>query len=202
MGSSLGGLISHFIGLKYQDVFSKAGVFSPSFWFNDSCYSFAYETGKIHPMRYYMMGGTNESGGLVQQMSAMIDTLHAAGFDTTETFLKIVPGGQHNELLWRTQFGQAYEWMFLEGATDIDEIENSRPIRISVVSERFALEADHLQDYPELMDVSIYSITGHEVFQTRMAVGSAVYLPSKLQGIYIVHVSGSTFRASKKLFLF
>jgi len=38
-GSSLGGLVSYYGALKYPDVFGKAGVFSPSFWFsNDNLY--------------------------------------------------------------------------------------------------------------------------------------------------------------------
>ena len=71
MGSSLGGLISFYIADKYQDVFSKAGVFSPSFWFNDSCYTFAKNTGKQFPMQFYIMGGDNESSGLVQENGPM-----------------------------------------------------------------------------------------------------------------------------------
>jgi len=34
MGSSLGGLFSFYAGLKHQNIFSKIGVFSPSFWFS------------------------------------------------------------------------------------------------------------------------------------------------------------------------
>jgi predicted alpha/beta superfamily hydrolase len=34
MGSSLGGLVSYYAILKYPEVFGKAGVFSPSFWFS------------------------------------------------------------------------------------------------------------------------------------------------------------------------
>ena len=34
IGSSLGGLTSFYALLKYPNVFGKAGVFSPSFWFN------------------------------------------------------------------------------------------------------------------------------------------------------------------------
>jgi len=34
MGSSLGGLFSFYAGLKYQQHFSKIGIFSPSFWFS------------------------------------------------------------------------------------------------------------------------------------------------------------------------
>jgi len=77
MGSSLGGLISHYIGLKYQGVFSKAGVFSPSYWFNDSIYDFTYLAGKQEDMKIYIMGGTNEGSGLVDEMMAMMDTLKA-----------------------------------------------------------------------------------------------------------------------------
>ena len=32
----MGGLISFYAAMKYQDVFSKTGVFSPSFTFDDS----------------------------------------------------------------------------------------------------------------------------------------------------------------------
>lgn len=35
MGSSMGGLISFYGGLKYANIYSKVGALSPSFWFND-----------------------------------------------------------------------------------------------------------------------------------------------------------------------
>jgi len=35
MGSSMGGLISFYAGLKYANIYSKIGAMSPSFWFND-----------------------------------------------------------------------------------------------------------------------------------------------------------------------
>lgn len=34
IGSSLGGLVSYYAILKYPEVFGKAGIFSPAFWFN------------------------------------------------------------------------------------------------------------------------------------------------------------------------
>lgn len=201
MGSSLGGLISHYIGLKYQDIFSKAGVFSPSFWFSDSSYIFAYQTGKIHPMRYYMMGGTNESGGLVQQMNQMMDTLQAAGFTDPELFLKVVPGGQHNELLWRTQFGQAYQWLYLDGSTDVDEFEPGSSIRTKIMYDRLFLETNNLGLESQLFDINVYSITGQMVFQTRLMPGNSMAIPVNLQGIYLVTVTGGNTRFSQKVFI-
>ena len=41
MGSSMGGLISHYMGLQYPDVFSKVGVFSPAFWYAPQIFEFA-----------------------------------------------------------------------------------------------------------------------------------------------------------------
>ena len=41
MGSSLGGLISTYGALKYQNIFSKSGPFSPAYWINnDSIWNF------------------------------------------------------------------------------------------------------------------------------------------------------------------
>jgi predicted alpha/beta superfamily hydrolase len=34
MGSSLGGLVSYYAIIKYPEIFGKAGLFSPAFWFN------------------------------------------------------------------------------------------------------------------------------------------------------------------------
>jgi predicted alpha/beta superfamily hydrolase len=117
MGSSLGGLISFYIAHKYQDVFSKAGVFSPSFWFSNSVFTFATDTGKKFSMRYYMMGGTNESTSLVPQMQTMESSLKTMGFTDDEVTVKVVQGGQHNEALWRTQFREAFLWLFRDNTT-------------------------------------------------------------------------------------
>lgn len=45
IGSSLGGLISFYGGLKYPIVFGKIGALSTSFWFSDEIYTFAEENG-------------------------------------------------------------------------------------------------------------------------------------------------------------
>ncbi len=112
MGSSLGGLISHFGSLQYQDVFSKAGLFSPSYWFSDSVWSFTHDAGKQHDLRFYQLCGANESAGMVAAMQRMNDSLVSIGFGQDIIFNKVVPAGQHNEKLWREAFGEAYLWLF------------------------------------------------------------------------------------------
>jgi enterochelin esterase-like enzyme len=121
MGSSLGGLISHYGALKYQEVFSKAGIFSPSYWFSDSVWSFTRTQGKQDNMRLYQLCGTLEGGNTVGDMLRMNDSLIIAGFSQEEIFNKVVTGGQHNEALWRSNFAEAYLWLFEEGSAAIDD---------------------------------------------------------------------------------
>lgn len=121
MGSSLGGLISHFGALKYQNTFSKAGLFSPSYWFSDSIWMFTHQTVKQADMRFYQLCGSNESTGEVGDMQRMNDSLVKIGFSQNNIFNKVVPGGQHNEKLWREAFGDAYLWLFNGYATAIEE---------------------------------------------------------------------------------
>jgi predicted alpha/beta superfamily hydrolase len=190
MGSSLGGLISHFIGLNYQDVFSKAGIFSPSFWYSDSSYVFAYQTGKISPLRYYVMGGTNESASLEHEMNLMVDTLKAAGFNDDELSLKVIAGGQHNELLWRTQFAQAYQWLFLEGSSAVHEVSLNKPCEVTIFGNRLSVGVGEAEIEHQLIDITLYSVKGDTIFQTKLYPGNSEAIPSTLlKGIYFVSFS-------------
>jgi predicted alpha/beta superfamily hydrolase len=121
MGSSLGGLISHFGSMAYQDIFSKAGLFSPSYWFSDSVWMFTHNAGKQHEMRFFQLCGTNESTGMVSEMLRMNDSLVSLGFGQDNIFNKTVAAGQHNEKLWREAFGEAYLWLFDPYANSVKE---------------------------------------------------------------------------------
>jgi len=131
MGSSLGGLISHYGALSYQNVFSKAGIFSPSYWFSDYVWSFVVETGKQQSMKLYQVIGSLEGEGSVANMWAMHDSLTNVGFGESELFSREVANGQHNEAFWRSQFEDAYLWMYASFANDINEIVNNVEIEIT-----------------------------------------------------------------------
>lgn len=61
-GSSMGGLISLYIALRYQSVFGCAGVFSPAFWFAEADMSDCIQATPITaPINVYMDIGTNET---------------------------------------------------------------------------------------------------------------------------------------------
>ncbi len=128
MGSSLGGLISHYGSLKSHDIFSKAGLFSPSYWYSDSIWQYTLDTGKHYNMRFYQLCGTNESASMVSEMQQMNDSLLRNGFAQDDIFNKIVNGGQHNEKLWREAFGEAYLWLFGSYVNSVKENDKATQI--------------------------------------------------------------------------
>lgn len=130
-GSSLGGLISFYGSVKYQDIFSKAGIFSPSYWFSDSVWTFCQEMGHQQDMKLYQMAGSLEGGSMVSDTWAMHDSLSDIGFTEDELSTKIVVGGQHNEQLWREDFEAAYLWLFHAFANGVNTHRINQSITIS-----------------------------------------------------------------------
>ncbi|HLA56102.1 MAG TPA: alpha/beta hydrolase-fold protein [Flavobacterium sp.] len=114
MGSSLGGLVSWYAALKYPDVFGKAGVFSPSFWFSNRIYELAESTPKIMTRVYFLCGDSESKDvDVVADMNKMTKIVSKKRCDCLDLTKKVVvKGGEHNEKLWRTQFLKAYLWLF------------------------------------------------------------------------------------------
>jgi len=112
MGSSLGGLVSYYASLKYPDVFGKAGVFSPSFWFSNEIYTLTEQTKKMDT-KFYFMCGDSESEDMIDEMNKMIDLVREKRCDCLHLHKsKIVKNGKHNEKLWSKEFAKAYLWLF------------------------------------------------------------------------------------------
>lgn len=112
MGSSLGGLVSFYVGLKYPKVFGKVGCFSPSFWFSDEIYKLMENTKKINTKIYFMCGDS-ESENMVAEMEKMENLIREKRCDCLHlTKMKVVKGGKHNEKLWANEFAKAYLWLF------------------------------------------------------------------------------------------
>lgn len=130
MGSSLGGLISFYAGIEHQDVFSKVGAFSSSFWFADEVFTHVANTGKEADMRIYMIAGQLEGsgGGQVADMNAMYNTLLSAGFSEEEVIALSHADGQHSEWYWAREFPAAYEWLYQAGTTDVKIQDWEKPL--------------------------------------------------------------------------
>ena len=119
MGSSMGGLISMYAIRHRPDVFGRAGVFSPAFWFSDSTFVHAGAAGPPRPgTRVYMLTGAREGddpAAYVRGHRAMADTLAAAGFvDGLHLVARVADDGEHAEWFWRREFPRAVRWLFAD----------------------------------------------------------------------------------------
>ena len=112
MGSSLGGLISHYALLRYPQVFGKAGVFSPSYWYAPPLYAFTASNPPPRDSRWYFYAGGAEDEHMVQNLERMLGVLRGAGMPAGAMTTHVVPGAAHNEAAWRAEFPRAVVWLF------------------------------------------------------------------------------------------
>jgi len=151
IGSSMGGLISHYAGLKYPTVFGKIGVFSPAFWFAPQIKEYAKKHGGLKDTRMYFLAGGkegsntayNEISQTVKDMNAMVRTLKNQGFTPSNVISKVVPEGKHNEKLWRTNFEESILWLFkkdLKKRTFVGTEKLKDQLKISVSDGSYAVK--------------------------------------------------------------
>ena len=112
MGSSIGGLISHYAALKYPKVFGKAGVFSPSFWYSNKVITFTEEHADLKHLKMYFLVGSQEGEGVVEDVENIVNILKNNKFPKKNLYTKIVPDGTHSESLWKSEFESAILWLF------------------------------------------------------------------------------------------
>ncbi|PKG99223.1 alpha/beta hydrolase [Paraglaciecola sp. MB-3u-78] len=112
MGSSMGGLISHYGVHAYPEVFSKAGIFSPAYWYSQDVFSFTQLKKAPLDARLYVMYGDKEGDGMIADTDKMQRQLRQQGHPRQNMLFKRVLNGEHNEQLWRTEFTEAVQWLF------------------------------------------------------------------------------------------
>lgn len=111
-GSSMGGLISHYAITRYPDVFSKAGIFSPSYWFSPDVYEHTRQQPPADGARLYLMIGEHEGNDSIEDMLAMEKELLDLGHPAAYLHVEVVPDGKHHESFWREHFSSAIVWLF------------------------------------------------------------------------------------------
>jgi len=113
-GSSMGGLIALYAGLKYPAIFGRVGVFSPSVWFaKDSLLRYEHQHRPVPvASRFYFVAGPAESETMLPLMAQARNELLARGVPATHLTLRAPADGQHAEWFWRREFGAAYRWLF------------------------------------------------------------------------------------------
>lgn len=187
MGSSLGGLISHYAGVKYPGIFSKVGVFSPSFWFTDDIYD--YTEAQVHSLsqKFYFLAGGEESASIETKVDSMIGIMEGLGFQPDEINFKFVPNGEHSEWFWAQEFPAAFEWLYISGSTAVNETDREMEITVypNPVSDTLHLT---LPEKERIISVKIYDSNGREVFSSNEAI-EAVDVTNFPQGPYLLKVT-------------
>ena len=112
MGSSMGGLASHYAIAQYPQVFGKAGVFSPAYWTAEPSFGFMAQHPLPKDARVYLLAGEKEGESMVPDTRRMAQVVRASGHPASNTALKIVPGAGHNEGFWSGELREALLWMF------------------------------------------------------------------------------------------
>lgn len=113
-GSSMGGLISLFAGLNYQDSFSKLMVFSPSLWIAPKIFQQAQNFSPELPVHMYVYAGGKESQNHLTNVLRFKETLlsNSKDYHNIDLFMHLNPEGMHSEYFWRREFGKAVEWLY------------------------------------------------------------------------------------------
>ena len=103
-GSSMGGLMSLYALMQYNDTFSRAAALSPSLWVCPEKLEGLVSRAKLEPGTVlYMDYGSREMGnheGTRKGYTDMCDRLMSRGIHLTS---RIVPGGTHSEASWEKQ---------------------------------------------------------------------------------------------------
>ena len=114
IGSSMGGLISHYAIHAYPQVFSKAGIFSPAYWYSPQVFDYSREHKLWLSAKLYVVYGDKEGDGMLADTDRMWRQLQQQGHPRDNLVFKRVAGAEHNEKLWRNEFSEAIQWLFAD----------------------------------------------------------------------------------------
>lgn len=110
MGSSLGGLISFYGGMKYNNTFKKIAAFSPTFWYSDSLYTFTEKTNIDPDTRVLLLGSELEDSTMVPDMKRIADIL-LTKLPADRIRVIGTSYGAHSEWYWKKEFPDAVIWL-------------------------------------------------------------------------------------------
>ncbi len=199
-GSSMSGLISMYIAAEYQNVFSKALIFSPSLWFADSCYTHVQQRGKQFGMRYYFMAGTNEDADLVAQMSRMTTLLRGLGYAEDEVKTVLKPDGQHAEWFWAREYGDGYKWLFRPGTSKVDVGKMAAKVTIFPNPTDSVLRIESVENLT-YVNLEIYDVLGRLMHYEPLRSDRSVDVSYLKSGSYILRgVRGGQLLFTEKFF--
>ena len=113
-GSSLGGLVSLYVGLKHPEIFGKLAILSPSVWWDGGIILRVVEalpakTGQ----RIWLDMGTEESPYALKGAEALHDALIRKGWTPgADLNFFVAKGAKHTELAWAERVDPVLRYLF------------------------------------------------------------------------------------------
>jgi enterochelin esterase-like enzyme len=113
-GSSLGGLVSLYLGLRQPRIFGRIAALSPSVWWNERVILHFAAEATAQPMpRIWLDVGTCEGAKTVQDVERFRDVLIKKGWQLNrDLHYERVEGAEHNEAAWAKRVGPFLQFLF------------------------------------------------------------------------------------------
>ena len=115
-GSSLGGLVSLWLGLRYPETFGKLAVLSPSVWWNHK-YIVSYVNERARELeqrpRIWLDVGDAEGRRTLADAELLHARLQTHGWrEGADLHFERVSGGTHDEAAWAERVGPMLRFLF------------------------------------------------------------------------------------------
>jgi predicted alpha/beta superfamily hydrolase len=113
-GSSLGGLVSLYLGLKLPHIFGRLAALSPSVWWNQRLMHRFAASADVRPRPSIWLDiGTREGPRIVQDVEQFRDVLLQKGWQLgRDLHFERVEGAEHNEAAWAQRVGPFLHFLY------------------------------------------------------------------------------------------
>ena len=113
-GSSLGGLLSLYLGLKHPQVFGRLAALSPSVWWNQRVIHRFAAAAPVEPRpRIWLDIGTKEGPRIVPDVEQFRDILLQKGWQLGKDLsYQRIEGAEHNEAAWAQRVGPFLQFLY------------------------------------------------------------------------------------------
>jgi alpha-glucosidase len=194
----MGAFISTYGGVKYPNLFSKIGIFSPAFWFsltNMSSY-ITSSTNDLTDLRMYFVAGQNESSTMVNNSNTIKNNFLTEGVAASNILTKYDSYGTHTESYWRGEFSAAYLWLFQNEILTNTNFEGQEIIVFQ--NNRGEIAVDGLSEESNFL---VYSIIGQQVGELQLNNGTNA-IPFDFQsGLYLLKSASNPSQKPIKIYI-
>jgi len=113
-GSSLGGLVSLYLGLKHSQIFGRVAALSPSVWWNQRVMDRIAADTPVEPQpRIWLDIGTQEGPRIVHEVEEFRDILLQKGWQLGKDIqYQRIEGAEHNEAAWAQRVGPFLQFLY------------------------------------------------------------------------------------------